>query len=339
MSRIYWTRRRNFCEERSGDLISKSCKKSTKLQQLEALVRRLPNAHPKKLQVSGDLARYLAGFKGEQSIDYYLTTISENDFHIFYDLRLSNNQKDFFQLDVLVISRSFLLIIEVKNYQGELYFDRNYPQLIRKKHGVEEAFKDPIQQVSRQKSLLKHWLNHNKFPPAPIETVIVIANPSTIVRASPNHLAILKDIIPSDYLPKTITAYQRTHTKEFFPKKELRKLSKLLLSSHVPLYSNILEIYGIKSTDLLHGIHCPACTVLTMERRRGYWFCKTCKHTSKDAHHTPIMDYALLISPSINNQELRAFLQLHSPTIANRLLKEMKLKMIGKNKKTRYVLV
>ena len=328
-----------FCEERSDDLISKNCKKSIKIQQLEALLRRLPKSHPKKHLINEDLAKYLAGYKGELSIDYYLATLPKNDFHIFYDLRLCNNQTEFFQLDVLVLSSSFLLIIEVKNYQGELYFDRNYPQLIRKKRGVEEAFKDPIQQVFRQRSMLEHWIKQNKFPPAPIEAVIVIANPSTIVRTSPEHQAILKNIIPSDYLLQTIAAYQRAHTKEISPNKVLQKLSKLLLSSHMPLYSNILEIYGLKSTDLLHGIHCPACTVLTMERRRGYWLCKTCKHTSKDAHRTSIMDYALLISPSINNQELRAFLQLHSPTIANRLLKEMKLKIIGKNKNRRYVLV
>ncbi|RFU60027.1 nuclease-related domain-containing protein [Bacillus sp. V59.32b] len=96
-------------------MIIKERKKPLKIQKLEALLRRLPSNHPKRQKISEELAKSLAGYYGEQSLDHYLSDLSESEYFILHDLRLSDKNERFFQLDSLLISSRFFLILEVKN--------------------------------------------------------------------------------------------------------------------------------------------------------------------------------------------------------------------------------
>mgnify|MGYP007083102073 CR=1 FL=1 len=78
--------------------------------------------------------------------------------------------------------------------------ERDYPQLIQIKNGVTTAYKDPINQVIRQKNLFLEWLQLNDFPDIPIEHLVVIANQYAIIKASPQHFSIFDVLINSDYL-------------------------------------------------------------------------------------------------------------------------------------------
>ncbi|MGM0874073.1 MAG: hypothetical protein ACQEWV_04595 [Bacillota bacterium] len=57
-----------------------------KIKKLEALLRRLPKGHSKCSYVEEEFAKRMAGYKGEKSLEYYLSFLDE-DFHIFHDLR------------------------------------------------------------------------------------------------------------------------------------------------------------------------------------------------------------------------------------------------------------
>ncbi|MDQ7861687.1 nuclease-related domain-containing protein [Peribacillus frigoritolerans] len=56
--------------------------------------------------------------------------MNRKSYYIFHDLRLQD-QSRFFQLDTLLISKKYALIIEVKNIAGAIYFDPHFNQLIR----------------------------------------------------------------------------------------------------------------------------------------------------------------------------------------------------------------
>jgi hypothetical protein len=135
---------------------------SLRIQQLEALLRRLPMHFPKRPEIEGELARYKAGFRGEQTLDYYLSYLPEKEYFIFHDIRLSDGIH-YFQMDTLLLSLKYLLIIEVKNFYGTLFFDHTFHQLIRTANGNEEAYPDPILQVKTQQNKLEKWLEINKF--------------------------------------------------------------------------------------------------------------------------------------------------------------------------------
>ncbi|MGA5690485.1 nuclease-related domain-containing protein [Cytobacillus pseudoceanisediminis] len=88
--------------------------------------------------------RGLAGYKGEQAIDFHLSKLPEKEFLIFHDLRLSSG-KHFFQIDTLILNHASALILEVKNYGGTLYFDPDSNQLIHTtSKGEVKGYPNPI---------------------------------------------------------------------------------------------------------------------------------------------------------------------------------------------------
>ncbi|MBU8771105.1 nuclease-related domain-containing protein [Cytobacillus oceanisediminis] len=131
-----------------------------RIRQNEALIRRIPAAHPQRSTIEGDLAKRRVGYRGEQSLDYYLSHLPDKEFTILHDLRLFNGST-YFQIDTLILSPYFALIIEVKNILGTLLFDETFNQFIRTRNEKEEGFPNPLIQAKRQKTQLKTWLIQN----------------------------------------------------------------------------------------------------------------------------------------------------------------------------------
>lgn len=129
-------------------MIVKPRKIPLSIRKLEALIRRLPPYHPKLPFISEELNKKMAGYKGESSLDFYLGFLDPKQYFIFHDLRLKDDSR-FFQIDTLIVTKSYLLIIEVKNIAGTIHFDPLFNQLIRIKEGKEMAFPDPLLQVKR----------------------------------------------------------------------------------------------------------------------------------------------------------------------------------------------
>lgn len=182
-------------------MIVKERKIPRKILILEALVRRLPTNHPGRPKIENELLKSYAGYRGEQSIDYHLTFLPQDKFYLLHDLRLQNRQKHYFQMDTLILSPHFFLILEVKNISGSLYFDQEFHQLIRTIDGKEEGFPDPILQVMKQEKQLKSWLEDNHYPSVPIVSLVVISNSSTIIRCSSREKEIKEKVIHSAVLP------------------------------------------------------------------------------------------------------------------------------------------
>ncbi len=94
-------------------LICKDHDPPVRLWSLEALSRRV---HP-SLDVTPDIEDALrivrVGDRGERLLDYYVDIISTSDLSCFFDLRLPR-EKNFFQMDTLLITPRFLMIVEVK---------------------------------------------------------------------------------------------------------------------------------------------------------------------------------------------------------------------------------
>ncbi|WP_052343803.1 hypothetical protein [Bacillus massiliigorillae] len=45
----------------------------------EALLRRLPDKHPKKKIIENELGKIIAGYRGEKSLDYYLSFLPSDE--------------------------------------------------------------------------------------------------------------------------------------------------------------------------------------------------------------------------------------------------------------------
>ncbi|WHY71545.1 nuclease-related domain-containing protein [Fictibacillus enclensis] len=225
------------------------------IKKLEALTRRLPHNHIKRPQLEKELAQRLAGYRGELSLDYYLMNLPLKKHFIFHDLRLPGNN-GFFQLDLLLLTPYYFLILEVKNISGPLLFDQNFHQLIRIQDGVEEGFADPVLQIQRQREQLSQWLEQKHLPQLPIETLIVISSPRTIVHTK-SSASIRKFITRSSVLTKNIEHFDSVHLKEVLTNRQLKKLTKYFLQQHTPESINPQIRFALSHTDLLKGVYCP----------------------------------------------------------------------------------
>lgn len=86
---------------------------------LEALIERLESSHPKMPTIQWDLNKTLRGHRGEKEVSYYLDFLPEKEYFIFNGLRLPSG-KYFFQMDFLLLTTRFALILECKNFFGNL---------------------------------------------------------------------------------------------------------------------------------------------------------------------------------------------------------------------------
>ncbi|MBP3040855.1 NERD domain-containing protein [Bacillaceae bacterium Marseille-Q3522] len=297
------------------------------------MTQRVPQKSETKQLIEAEYARRLSGQQGENALNYPLSFLPEKDFSILQGLRLPSKY-GYFQMDTLVLINSFALIVEAKNFSGTLYFDQEFHQLIRKIAEKEESFEDPIIQVERQKLQLKHWLESNTNSPLPIETLVVISKPSTIIKAS--NLNVSKKVCHANVLPEKIKYMMKIHTREQIEIKDRKKIVRKLLKANTPLELNILKNYHLKKEEIVTGVSCPKCRNIPMKRRKGNWECTSCGHISKSAHIQAINDYFLLLAPTITNKEFRQFTHLQSRKTAYKLLMEMKLPYSGDKKSRTY---
>jgi ribosomal protein L37AE/L43A len=316
-------------------MIVKSHQMSYSLKQLEALLRRLPVNHPKYKKLHEWYTKRMAGNKGEELVLYPISSLPNEDYFIFHDLRLFNGL-DYFQLDFLILSTQLAIIMEVKNIAGKLRFQPNFHQLIRVKLGVEEVFPDPINQVERQSEQLERFLDNCSIPKLPIESIVVISSPRSIIEMDHNQSLIAKKVIHAASLPATISSLKKKYKKQTISKDLLSEISTFLIENNTPLKQNILEKQKISPFELIKGVICPKCNCVPMNRKRGFWFCESCRTTSKDEHLNALIDYAYIINSYISNGKTRSFLQLQSESTARKILTELNCQSFGEKKGRNY---
>ncbi|MED3574727.1 nuclease-related domain-containing protein [Cytobacillus praedii] len=300
-----------------------------RIQKNEALLRRLPKDHIKRQEIEEDLRKRWAGYRGEQSVDYYLGKLPEKDFLIFHGIRLSNGEY-FFQIDTLLLTPYFALILEIKNFSGTLYFDPMFNQWIQTAQTGEKGYPCPIEQANQQKQGLKKWLEARNIS-IPIDFLVVISKPSTILKTAHGNTPILQKVLHVQFLLDKI---QKLTSKETILKhKELKRIARLMVKEHRSETFDILSFYKVIPSEIISGVFCANCMSIQMTRCYGNWICPECKQKDRHAHVRAVEDYFLLFNDTpLSNQRFRDFLHLTSPYIANRLLLSMNLPFTGSRK-------
>ncbi len=318
-------------------MIRKERKTPIMILKLEALLRRISSNHPNRRRMEEELAKCYAGFRGEQAIDYHLSLL-EGDYQIFQDVRLPYKETTHFQLGFLLVTDRFLLIIEVKNITSTLFFDQSFHQLIRTTNEKEEAFADPVLQLKKHKRQLQTWMENNKLPSIPIETLIVISNPSTLIKTAPQHKEICHLVTHASNLPTKIHSIDNYFQTKSYEKSDLRKMIRLLQKQHTDPDYDILQRFQMAPGEIVTGVLCPECFLTPLTRKKGKWLCLQCTSLFQNAHIQALIDYRLLIGPTITNKQLRDFLKIPSISIASKLLHSLQTESIGKYKDRAYFL-
>ncbi|ANX13666.1 hypothetical protein ABE41_016780 [Fictibacillus arsenicus] len=307
------------------------------IRKLNILLKRLPFNQPKRKEVDEYLARQMAGLRGEQSMDYFYRYLPQEKIEFLHNIRILH-QEYYFQMDTLIITPNFILILEIKNIAGHIYFDNLYSQVIRLHDGKKESFDDPIQQVERQAFHLSEILKIKKVPFIPIETLVVITNPKTLVESAPGHTDAVNRVIKSADLKKKFDLLTKKHTKVILSKMEIKKVNRLLNKLHTPYNPDVCSLFHIDKNELIKGAFCPDCEDIILHRTKRSWYCTNCDQHFKKAHINALIDYALLISTKITNNEFKDFLNLPTGSISYHLLHSLNLPITGTTKDRTYLL-
>ncbi|MDR7071717.1 nuclease-related domain-containing protein [Fictibacillus barbaricus] len=282
------------------------------------------------------LAKWNSGFFGERSLKYFYRYLPKKDIIFVYNVRIFHIGYHF-QIDTLIITSKFFMILEIKNYAGHLYFDDKFGQLVRTLNGKKDIFEDPILQVKRQLFHLTHILNKYKLPIIPIEPLVVISNPKSFVESSPTYKEALKIVIKSPKLQNKYEEFNNNYKENILTFKEMKKISKILYKLDEPYNPDIYKHFGIQHNELIRGVLCSKCdSTNIMNRVATSWKCTSCFSISKTAQIQALKDYALLISTQISNQECKNFLNLSTRDQSHYLLNSLKLTYTGTTRSRTY---
>jgi hypothetical protein len=205
------------------------------------------------------------GYEGEVMFDEYLKTIGVKSY-VLNDLLFELNHSHF-QIDSLLISQNHLHLFEVKNYEGEFYFEG---AKFKKFNGNE--VKNPLLQVDRNESLFRQLMNSFGVK-IPIKAYLIFINPEFTLYQAPLDRRI---ILPTN-LNRTI---QQINNEKSTLNDQHAGLSEKLLSSHIAKspYSKI-PLY--EYSQLQKGVFCQSCRTANEDYRKHRFTCRTCAMDEK----------------------------------------------------------
>lgn len=307
------------------------------LEQLTCLLKRLPLHHALTEVINKDHRMIRTSINGESEVAYSLRFLNQHDYLILHNLRLGD-ENGYFQIDFLLLHENFILILEIKNWYGTVFFGENGQVTRVGDDGVEEGFPNPILQAKLQKHRLTKWLHAYGLENPVIEYYVVISFPSTIIKSSASDKPIPHKVIHNSDLFFQIQSLEDKYTTPWATMHQLKHLAKTLIRMHTPPTKNVLKKYNLAKKDLIKGVFCPQCSAIPMIRKKQNWYCKKCKCYSINAHFQTLNDYKLLVDNYISNQEAREFLQIDSPYVTKRLLQTGKYHYTGATKNRVYKL-
>lgn len=305
------------------------------VHEIDAVLSRMHPFNPKRSILEEVRRNFMSGYNGEKQIDYFLKTFNKENCFIFAGIRLEMNGQAF-QIDTMIVTPFFILIIESKNIAGILTFEKDSTQVTRELNGNIQGFKNPIVQVARQRRLLLAWIKKFKFPEIPVIDLVGIADRRTIVKTTSDNRQIFNKLIYADVLEDKFENLEAMFTTKQLTTRQQHKLNKLLLEQHTPAPPSILKTYGISDEEIIKGVQCPICKQFHMIRQVRRWFCCSCCLYSRNAHRTTIRDYFLIYSTTISNQQCRDFLQIDNCNISKKILTGLNLPTSGSNKTRLY---
>lgn len=200
------------------------------------------------------------GYEGEVLFDLMVDEL-ECDCLILNDLLLKHNNT-LFQIDKFIILPEANYFFEVKNNDGDYYYESRGLYL---KHGTE--VNNPLNQLNRSESLLRQVLQNLKFN-SPIHGSVVFINPEFTLYQTPLNLPFI--------FPTQIHSLVR----------KLNKLNSKLNREHTLLAEKLRSLHikrspyqSLPSYDfeqLQKGISCRTCASLVTVIEGRMCVCKAC---------------------------------------------------------------
>ncbi|WP_185907829.1 nuclease-related domain-containing protein [Psychrobacillus soli] len=309
-------------------MIIKKYSASLYVEALHALYKRMPKNDLKFSKIQEEYYQKVAGNIGEEAV---MKVIEQLDlpykFYAFHNILLYS--ETLFQMDILIITQYYALILEVKNIKGEITFTDQ--QMIRTLATNEtHAFDNPFLQSEDYQSQLKRLFQANHIS-LPIFSAVAFAFSSSIIKDPPKNKTIvfrrgIKPYIRNIPANACILTDAQLESLKYFLLKESIDFQPFPLTNH----------FGIDPNSLRKGVECVHCGLIGMKKVIRNWYCPRCRSSHRHAHEAALRDYFLVYKSTISNQECQQFLQLNNKYEATKILNNPMLIKTGQSRSRKY---
>ena len=304
--------------------------KSNQLLYMQALLRRLHIHDEHFHNYQTELSNLQAGYFGEQRLDREFTDFTiPHAHHLLHNVEIRTSHGSSHQMDSIVLTSHFLLILEIKNITGTLLYKPHHHEFSRlRKDGVVENFTDPFEQAYRHQLFIERLL-HSWHIKLPVTYAVVIVNQNAVLDESLRGYPIFHLTGLRRYIHHLFSTFSACDV-------DLAHVSKRLLE----LIQRHPPKRRVTDTDRLKkGVLCVKCEFKSwMEYENRSWCCRTCGTRDKNALRWALHDYRLLISERITNQQFREFVGIESIHTASKILTRSGLEKVGDNKGRAYII-
>ena len=214
-----------------------------------------------KTHIENDIKKLKYGAIGENNI-YYELKNSFLPMVCLHDLRIEYN--DFVaQIDFVVITTKHIYVIECKNLIGDITITKNGEFIRNKKNSYgkvisKEGMYSPIVQNERHINILKELLKDKleyKNKLKRIESLVVIANPKTIIDKKYAPKEISDRIIRHDQLVNLISSVENNKKIDWvFIEDDMMNISKCLIDHHKEIDIDYVSKYSLYNKEVEESI-------------------------------------------------------------------------------------
>lgn len=300
---------------------------------LKEAANRYWKSDSKRKELHKKLDNVQAGMSGERKVLDVLRSVElPEESRILHDLNLPLPGGQQFQVDILALLHSGVILLETKQIAGRLKFCTS-PAALHKldEYGqVTTAMECPAAQLQDQIGNLAALLYKHGFP-VPITGRVVFANHPIIEQIPPNLPVIksreLRRLIRSKLMePRSMTGKDIDDVAMFLQRQQIR---------YFPF--PFCEREGFNRNDFYLGPLCKCWSKLIKQTERA-WKCPACGLTVQDPYEETLLAYFLLVSRRITVKQCMELLSLKSSTHARNILNRLAVKKVGSGKQTEYEL-
>lgn len=234
------------------------------ITRLELLREKLNEKDKEKINQEIKIASI--GKFGEDNIAFELKNAGI-PIYVIRDLHIEVNNLSA-QIDFLVITRKLNLIIECKNLIGDITIDndgnfiRNYKVYNKK---VKEGIYSPITQNKRHLEVIKQYKSEDmkniiekaffkKYFYDYHKTVVVLANPKTILNARYAKKEVKKQVIRADQLIQYIKRISNESNEKSTSDNEMRNRAEKFIKMHTPNKTDYAKKYELLANKSIYNV-------------------------------------------------------------------------------------
>ncbi len=189
------------------------------------------------------------GLKGENSVLFEL----QNSFlpiHTLHDVRIAHKNLKA-QIDFVVLTRKFILVIEVKNYYGNILVNEK-DEFIRQvykgnKLAFQEGFYSPVRQVERQVEVFESYMKDmGAVKRTPIKSIVVFSNNRTVINTKKASRHVKEKILRVDGLVSYIKQELEKPSPVLFMDNRMKEMSDYIKASHFESIDDETDLVEMK---------------------------------------------------------------------------------------------